>query len=45
VENSDYRAFANKILDVLDNYDKAIKVGQKGKNWLLIILIPRNKLR
>jgi len=31
VENSDYKAFANKILEVLDNYDKAIKVGQKGK--------------
>ncbi|MEN6292047.1 MAG: glycosyltransferase family 4 protein [Methanobacterium sp.] len=30
-ESSNYQIFANKIIEVIENYDKAIEVGQKGK--------------
>ncbi len=45
VENSDYRAFANKILEVLDNYDKAIEVGQKGKEFAVNNFNPEKQTK
>jgi len=45
VENSDYKAFADKILEVLDNYDKAIEVGQKGKELAVNSFNPEKQTK
>ncbi len=45
MENSDYKAFADKILEVLDNYDKAIEVGQKGKELAVNSFNPEKQTK
>lgn len=45
VESSNYIIFANKIIEILDNYDKAIEIGKKGKELAINSFNPTKQAK
>jgi len=45
VESNNYQIFANKIIEALDNYDKAIEIGKKGKELAINSFNPTKQAK